>query len=316
MSMHMTKASAPGKIILFGEHAVVYGRPALAVPVLQVHVDVEVSDSTRAGIWINAPLVHLQAELNSLPADHAISAMIRDIFNHLDVFPFPSLDIKITSTIPIAAGLGSGTAVSVALARALSSHLMRPLPDEEILSLAYEIEKLHHGTPSGIDNTVVTYARPVYFLKGRPIETLKVGEPFTIVIGDTGIPAPTKDSVKDVRKLWEADRTKLEDMFDKVGDIAQRARMAIENSEWEALGALMNQNHAILQEMTVSSPELDKLVQAARQSGALGAKLSGGGRGGNMIAVVQPDSAAAISKTLIDSGARNTIITRIGDANE
>jgi len=316
----MTRASAPGKIILFGEHAVVYGRPALAVPVTQVHADVEVTAAPRRGIWIHAPDVNLHAELASLSADHPLGAAIRSVFG-----PHPrplsrfrergggeGIEINISSTIPVASGLGSGAAVTVALLRALSSFLLRSLSFDEVNSLAYEIEKLHHGTPSGIDNTVITYARPVYFIKGQPIETFTVGAPFTIVIGDTGIRAPTKESVGDVRKLWEADQARWEKVFDEVGEIAKSAREKIERGKKkEELGALMNANHALLQEMTVSSLELDRLIVAARVAGALGAKLSGGGRGGNMIALVEKESAPAVAEALMSAGAKRTIITEV-----
>jgi mevalonate kinase len=304
-------ASAPGKIILFGEHAVVYGRPALAVPVTQVHADVEITDSTRPGIWIDAPGINLLSELNTLPSDHPIAAVVHNFLFLSRVSSFPDLDIKIASTIPVASGLGSGAAVTVAILRALSSHLGHPMTDEQINAFAFEIEKLHHGTPSGIDNTVVTYARPVYFVKGQPIETFTVGRPFTIIIGDTGLSAPTKESVGDVRKLWEADRERWEGVFDQVGDVVKQARHSVESGDWKALGRLMDQNHAFLQQMTVSSPELDRLVSAARNAGALGAKLSGGGRGGNMIALVEPIQSEAVAKSLMEAGARNTIVTQV-----
>ena len=305
------KASAPGKIILFGEHAVVYGRPALAIPVTQIHADVEVLDSARAGIWIHAPDVNLHAELNTLPSDHPLASVIHNFLFLFRVTPFPNLEVNISSTIPVASGLGSGAAVTVALTRALSAHLAHPMPDEEINVFAYEIEKLHHGTPSGIDNTVITYGMPVYFVKGQTIEIFKVGTPFTIVIGDTGISAPTKESVGDVRKLWEADKPKWENIFDKVGEITEEARKNIENGKWELLGELMDQNHALLQEMTVSSPELDRLVSTARSAGALGAKLSGGGRGGNMIALVNVNLAESVARSMLEAGAKRVIITQV-----
>ena len=305
------KATAPGKIILFGEHAVVYGRPALAVPVTQVRASVEISDLARKGIWIDAPDINLNAELNTLSSDHPLAAAIHNLLFSLGIDPFPSLYITINSTIPVASGLGSGAAVTVALIRALSDHLGRRITDEEVNAIAFEIEKVHHGTPSGIDNTVVTYARPVYFVKGQPLETLKVGRPFTMIIGDTGLPAPTRESVGDVRKLWEADRIKWESVFDKAGEIARKAREKIESGELVDLGRLMDQNHALLQEMTVSSSELDKLVQAARKAGALGAKLSGGGRGGNMIALVNPGTAEIVARSLKDAGAKRTITTSV-----
>jgi mevalonate kinase len=307
----MTSSSSPGKIILFGEHAVVYGRPALAVPVTQVHADVNVSDSARPGIWIDAPDVNLHAELNTLPSDHPLASVIHNFLFISRVSPFPNLEIKITSSIPVASGLGSGAAVTVALTRALSSFLSHPMTDEEVNAFTYEIEKLHHGTPSGIDNTVITYAKPVYFVRETPIETLTVGKPFTIVIGDTGISAPTKESVGDVRRLWLSDKSRWETVFDKIAEISFTARRAIEQGHWELLGELMNENHQLLQTLTVSSPELDALVTAACEAGALGAKMSGGGRGGNMIALTTPDLAEFISNSLKEAGARNTIITQI-----
>jgi mevalonate kinase len=309
----MTTSSAPGKIILFGEHAVVYGRPALAVPVTQVHADVEVTASRDNQIWIHAPDISLLSILDALPSDHPIAAAIRSVFSALGISPLPPLEIKITSTIPVASGLGSGAAVTVALVRALSSFISQSdlLSLEEVNSFAYEIEKLHHGAPSGIDNTVVTYAKPVYFVKGQPIETFRVGAPFTLVIADTGIPAPTKESVGDVRKLWEADKPRWERVFDQIGEIARQAKEQIENGEWQSLGALMNANHALLQTLTVSSPELDHLTETARRSGASGAKLSGGGRGGNLIALVEADRSARVAKSLLSAGAKRTIIAEI-----
>lgn len=307
----MTTASAPGKVILFGEHAVVYGRPALAAPVTQVHAKVEVTDSSVAGIWIDAPDISLHSEISSLPAGHALRTAIESVLRTLGISAPPPLRVRVTSTIPVASGLGSGAAVSVALIRALSSTVNCPLSDEQVNALAYEAEKLHHGTPSGIDNTVITYARPVYFVRGQPIQTFGVTLPFTLVIADTGIHAPTKESVGDVRKLWEADKRKWEAVFDGAGEIVKAARQAIERGKMKDLGQLMDENHALLQEMTVSSPELDRLVSAAREAGALGAKLSGGGRGGNMLALVTPESAESVASALRSAGAKNTIITTI-----
>jgi mevalonate kinase len=307
----MTVSSAPGKIILFGEHAVVYGRPALAVPVTQVHADVDIRESPRPGIWIEAPAVNLHAELNTLPSDHPAAAVIHNFFFLWRVVPFPNLQIDISSTIPVASGLGSGAAVTVALTRVLASYFNFSMSDEQVNAFAYEIEKLHHGTPSGIDNTVITYAKPVYFVKGQSIDIFSVGSPFTIVIGNTGIPAPTKESVGDVRRLWEADPQKWDRVFDRVGSIANQARQVIERGDIHKLGGLMNENHALLQEMTVSSPALDRLVMAACDAGAPGAKMSGGGRGGNMIALAMPGMAEHIARALKEAGATDTIITRV-----
>ncbi|MDI6768473.1 MAG: mevalonate kinase [Anaerolineales bacterium] len=313
----MTTSSAPGKIILFGEHAVVYGFPALAVPITQVQAIVTVTerDGTPGEIFIEAPDISLFSNLESLPSDHPLAAVIQSVLSALGISSPPPLTVHVTSTIPVASGLGSGAAVSIAILRALSAFFGQPLPDERVSALAYEVEKLHHGTPSGIDNTVITYAKPVYFIKNQPIEIFQVAKPFTLLIGDTGIASPTRAVVGDVRKLWEAEPVRFETIFDSVAGIARKARKAIESGETHLLGALMNENHALLQEMTVSSPELERLVEAARAAGADGAKLSGGGRGGNMIALVRPANAKKISAALLKSGARQTIITTITGLN-
>jgi mevalonate kinase len=193
----------------------------------------------------------------------------------------------------------------------LSAHLNQLLTDEQVNEIAYEIEKLHHGTPSGIDNTVITYAKPVYFIKGKPIETFKTAKPFTIVIGDTGIPAPTKKAVGDVRRLWTRDQYNIENIFNEIAQISLIGRRSLESGKPELLGELMDQNHEYLQTLTVSCPELDLLVQAARKAGALGAKLSGSGRGGNMIALVEAATAESVANALLSAGAKRTIITEI-----
>jgi mevalonate kinase len=313
----MFRSRACGKIILFGEHAVVYGQPALAVPVNELYADAEVSVAAHAGIVIHAPEVGIHAPLSRLAPDNPLAAVVDAVFAALntDIATCGGTEIKITSTIPIAAGLGSGAAVSVAIARALSAYLGNPLDDEQINRIAYEVEKIHHGTPSGIDNTVVTYAKPVYFLKGEGehplIERLRVAKPFTVLIADSGIPAPTKESVADVRKERARNPRRMDTLFAAVGSIVRTARQAIEGGHPEYLGALMNENHRILQEMGVSSAILDRLTEASLNSGANGAKLSGGGRGGNVIALSTNDNAPAVAEALLHAGAKNVIQTEV-----
>lgn len=313
-------ATAPGKIILFGEHAVVYGRPAIAIPVSDVRARVVVTADPRAGpgsaVHIQAPGIHLDARLADLPPDHPLASAVQAVLEALAIPRPPACTLRITSTIPVAAGMGSGAAVTVALVRSLSAFLGRPLPDEQVSALAFEVEKLHHGTPSGIDNTVVTYAMPVYFQRRDPpernrIETLRVPAPFTILIGDTGVSSPTSVAVGDVRKAWQSDPQRFNHLFDQAAEIVRVARRAIESGKPAALGPLMDQNHALLQEMGVSSPELDRLAESARGAGALGAKLSGGGRGGNMIALVADGDAGEVSQAMRDSGAVRVIVTRV-----
>jgi mevalonate kinase len=302
-------------VILFGEHAVVYGQPAIAVPVMQVRAKATLMPNITASpgeVRILAPDVGLDSLWEHLPPENPIGAALAGVKSALGIEHIPACTLKVTATIPVASGLGSGAAVSVAVIRALAGFLGNPLPDERVSALAYEVEKIHHGTPSGIDNTVVTYALPVYFVKGEPVETFGAARPFTIVIGDTGLPAPTKESVGDVRAAWQAAPQTYERLFAAAGSIAKSARQAIESGHPEWLGPLMDENHELLGEMGVSSPELDRLVCAARDAGALGAKLSGGGRGGNMIALVETDQAESVAQALQAAGAVRTITTKIG----
>lgn len=315
--MPAVTASAPGKIILFGEHAVVYGRPAIAVPVTQVKARAVVSaapGSAAGQVLIEAPSIHQQAYLADLPADDPLKKALTLALEHLQISRPPACKVRIGSTIPVAAGLGSGAAVSVALLRAFSAFLGHPLPDDVVNALAFEVEKLHHGTPSGIDNTVITYARPVFFQRregGNLIETFPSPQPFTVLVADTGVPSPTAAAVGDVRRAWQQDPPRYEALFDRAGELARAARKAIEAGKPHELGPLMDANHALLQEMGVSSPELERLVQAARTAGALGAKLSGGGRGGNMIALVEADQVEAVSQALLGVGAARAFMTRV-----
>ncbi len=307
-------ASAPGKTILFGEHAVVYGQPAIAVPVNQVRAKATIIPNftgSTGEVRILAPDIGLDSFLGQLASENPIGTAVRGVISALGVNHLPACTLKVTATIPVASGLGSGAAVSVAIIRSFSGFLGNPLTDEKVSALAYEVEKIHHGTPSGIDNVVVTYAQPVYFVKGQPVETFSVAKPFTVVIGDTGTPAPTKESVGDVRQGWLADKERYKRLFAAVGSISKTARQAIERGHPEWLGPLMNENHELLQKMEVSSPELDRLVLAAIEAGALGAKLSGGGRGGNMIALVERDQVNTVARALQKAGAIRTITTEV-----
>lgn len=308
-------AYAPGKVILFGEHAVVYGRPAIAAPVMQVRAKAIViaePKSPPGQVRLIAPDIGLETTLASLPEDHPLAVVILKAATATKLSSIPACSIQITSTIPIAGGMGSGAAVSVAILRAFSASVGHPLSEKEISDLVYETEMIYHGKPSGIDNTVITYAKPVYFVKGKPIEFLSIKRPFTLIIADTGIRSPTGIVVGDVHQAWENNPDQFEKLFDAAGAIAVAARKAIKSGQVEALGSLMNENQALLLQMGVSSPELDALVETALSAGASGAKLSGAGRGGNMIALVAAEESNAVTNALLKAGAVGTIVTNIG----
>ena len=312
----MTVASASGKTILLGEHAVVYGRPAIAVPVSDVRATVEVvSLSATDGVQIVAKDLnesyHLDGEYEADTA-RALQVTVRNTLQHLGITSTEQgLRIIIRSQIPIARGMGSGTAVATALVRALAQHFGHQLISQAVSDLVYQTEIIFHGTPSGVDNTVVAFEKPVYFRKGHPIEVFEVGESFTILIADTGVPSKTRVSVDEVRLNWLADPQRYEAFFDEIGAYVDKAREAIAAGELPQIGVLMNQNQILLRELGVSSPKLDQLVAAALDAGAMGAKLSGGGRGGSMIALVDGRTREDVISALLLTDARQVIPTTV-----
>ncbi len=330
--------SAPGKVILCGEHAVVYGQPALAVPVsgVQANVTVQANLDARCStaglrvvshnlegfgsverqriqqrLWAVADRVKSlidaggQGRINPTPTD----AIIRVGF----IPPMLPNDLLITidSTIPIERGLGSGAAIGVAMIRAFADYLGLNLTDAEVSAMAYETEKLHHGTPSGIDNTVVAYNQPVYFVRGQAIELLHVGAALHLLVADSGTRGSTADIVGGVRQRRDADPDIYDVLFTQIGDISREARAAVERGDIVRLGELFNGNQQLLEAIEVSSPALERLCVVARAAGARGAKLSGAGRGGNMIALVTPETSATVQEALLTAGAVAVIETTI-----
>jgi mevalonate kinase len=309
----VTRASAPGKVILFGEHAVVYGRPALAVPVTDVQAVATVgAGRAEPGVTIHAHDVGLTIEVGHAEADEPLGLTVRNTLSTLGLsLGEVRLAVHIRSSIPVASGMGSGAAVATAIVRALAEHLGRPLDANTVSSLAYETERIYHGTPSGIDNTVVAFEQPVYFRRGDPITVLDVGHAFWLVIADSGVPSLTRQTVADVRARWECCPATYERLFDQIGRVVDAARAAIERGEVESLGPLMAENQELLHQLGVSSPRLETLIEAALTGGAWGAKLSGGGRGGNVVAVVAKESADRVRQSVLDAGAAQAFVTKV-----
>ena len=275
--------TAPGKIILFGEHAVVYGKPAIAIPVSGMRATAW-SEPGENGITINAMDVNKKIKLST--DNNQFSVLAQSILAITDRHE-PNLTINLTSRLPQGSGMGSSAATATAVCRALAGHLGVDLAANEISELVFEAEKIVHGTPSGIDNTVVAYEMPVYFIKGQNPETFEPGKLFRLVIGDTGIEASTKKTVANVRKAWQNEPGLMEGYFDEIEKITRNGKIAIENGNAEQVGELMDKNHELLNSIGVGHKILEELVEIAREKGGLGAKLTGGGGGGNMVALAE-----------------------------
>lgn len=312
-------ATAPGKLILFGEHAVVHGQPALAVPLTAIQATVT-AETTLPGSGLHILLPdsrhHHTLRVHSIEdkeiKEHPLVYTAQLVLRALNISPPPDLKLILHSTIPLASGFGSGAAVSTAVARALSQALGHALDNETLNGVVYEVEKIHHGTPSGIDNTVIVYEQPVYFVRGKPLETFSIARPFKLVVANLGHATPTHITVGAVRELAEREPVSIQLIFQRIGEIVNQARGFIEMGQPELLGPLMNENHALLRELTVSDDELDRFCEISKQAGALGAKLSGGGRGGNMMALVDEKTAPAVQAVLQQAGAAKIFVTQVG----
>ncbi|MGQ9522563.1 MAG: mevalonate kinase [Anaerolineae bacterium] len=301
------RASASGKVILLGEHAVVYGRPAIAVPLSGLRATAILTPHPGP-FRIQAPAVGIDTPLSELHPDHPLARIVYLTMEHIRR-PLPDALLRIVSDIPVASGLGSGAAVSTAVVRALAAWYDVPLDPPTVSGLVYEVERIYHGTPSGIDNTVIAHEQPVYFIRGRPPEPLPVGTVLHLLVADSGVPSQTREVVGDVRRRWEAEPARYEALFDRVAEEVEEARQAIARGDTRALGKRMDANHELLREIGVSAPLLDRLVEAARRAGALGAKLSGAGRGGNVVALVERSTADRVEAALRAAGAARVWLT-------
>jgi hydroxymethylglutaryl-CoA reductase len=294
-------ACGHGKIILFGEHAVVYGSRAIAAPVpLAVHARVVDHDD---GVWLVMPRWGVEKRLRHDPKKRsAIEETGALILDKLGLGE-RSMRIEVYPEIPRAMGLGGSAAVAVAIIRALDAHYELELPDDEINRLAFRAEQVAHGTPSGIDNTVATYGHPILYRAGSPpeIEELHFPKPLHFVIGITGNESLTARTVARVRTAREKNPAVINKLFKAIDVLTGQALVAIRRFDMERLGDLMNVCHGLLNSLQVSSWELEELIQIARENGALGAKLTGGGGGGSMIALC-PDNAEQVIRAMNDSG--------------
>ena len=312
MSASSTTATAPGKIILLGEHAVVYNRPAIAAPVWQTVASAVVTPlAPGSGCVIVAEDLGETIRLHDGAADQPLALVTRLALAELGIIQEPDWQIDLHSTIPIASGLGSGAALSTALVRALFAQVGRIAEPATVSRIVYESERIYHGTPSGIDNTVIAYGTPIWFVRGQPAEAFVPPVPFTLAIADSGIRSPTKETVGDVRRGWEAQPARYEALFDAIAAVVHAGRKAIAAGDLALLGALMDEDHELLTQLGVSSDPLGRLVAAAHGAGAMGAKLSGGGRGGNVIALVNEDCQAAVEHALLSAGAVRVIGTTV-----
>jgi mevalonate kinase len=281
----MGKGEGFGKVILFNEHFVVYGIPSIVSAIAQTtKATVEPFEGKGLHLEDLRPATPRYKEEKIKQQRASVDRILNAI--GIDASRNP-IKITLKGELVAASGIGASAASCVAIARAVSDEFGLDLSDERINEIAYEGELAYHGTPSGVDNTAATYGGLIWFVRGKPniIERIEVRKPIEIVMGNTGKVADTVAVVNGVRERKEKYPEKYSKIFRDAEELSYNARRALENFDLKKVGKLMDDNHKLLQTIEVSCKELDFLVELARNHGAFGAKLTGGGCGGDMVAL-------------------------------
>jgi len=285
------KASAPAKVILFGEHFVVYNKPAILASIdKRIHVDVRVRKDDRVTIKSNMGFSgsfdqkkHRQLQTKRfgsfiqpilLAATDAMRAFKANV----------GLDINIRSEFPYGVGLGSSAACSVATIAAVGA-LFGKLSRKKIYGMSLNAEKLVHRNPSGADSAICTYGGLMLFNKNNGIKTINSKINLQLIVVNSGIKRTTGKLVSSVKRKFERNADLFTGLANMSENITMQALKAIKDKDYGELGAFMTLNHSLLRRLGVSTNKLDKLVEIAINNEALGAKMTGAGGGGCIVAL-------------------------------
>lgn len=304
----MIFSQAISKVILSGEHAVVHGYPGVALPVFDCTSKVSICQSEIKGIEINAPQISQKFFIEKYKTEcNPLELTVLNFFkkNSLEI---PNLSLDIYSEIPIASGMGSGASISTAIIKALDNYFQTNLNIDQIYHQVFEIEKIYHGNPSGIDPKVIVYQSPFYFIKNVEMQKIDIKTNFEIVIIDSHLRSTTKEVVEWVGDQYKLYPDKYSKIFQSIAEISNNLKNALENnSPLIDIANLLNDNQRYLQEMGVSNDSLDSIVNICLKSGALGAKMSGAGKGGIVIALVEPENKNNFIFSLQEQGLNSVI---------
>lgn len=294
----MARASAPGKVILLGEHFVVEGCPAVA---LAIDVRACVTATLHGGDYVEVASqelgsVKFEGEREGGPL-YPVYLAAKKVIELTGTRA--GLRIKVESDIPPAAGMGSSAAVAVATVAAVAGAVGAAVSLDEISELAYKVEEVVHERPSGIDNTVATYGGVILFRRGQGFTKLDVKlEPVRVVLADSGVPRSTGSLVVKVLKLKAKYSGVLNSLYQSASALVEEAVHALQRGDFETVGELVNINHGLLSSLGVSCLRLEELIYTAREAGALGAKITGAGGGGMILALCWKDNVEEVVRAL------------------
>lgn len=295
------------KIILMGEHSVVYGQPAIALPLPSVTTSVVIKENQEAQPMIESR--YFNGPLAALPEQMAgIQKLINQLVTHFHG-EADHWTMTITSDIPAERGMGSSAACAVAIVRAMFDYYDQPLDRKLLLQWADVEEEVTHRSPSGLDAATVSSNKPVWFRKGEKGTPIELNLDATMVIADTGIKGATREAIATVKEGLQNHHDETMALIQHLGQLAEECKQAVAKNQVTALGDKLTAAHHDLMALGVSDHQLNLLVQTALNHGALGAKLTGGGRGGCMFAITKSAlGARKIASILKENGAAATWI--------